>query len=240
MVSSNVNIAQLFESFQEQMKNKLTTNRVFIQHPGSKGEASETAWITWLSDYLPKRYSVGSAFIIDSNNNISEQIDIVIYDNQYSPFVFNQDGAKYIPAESVYAIFEVKQEMDKFNIEYAKKKAKSVRSLSRTSAPIKHAGGIHKPVNLNRIISGIITLTSKYNLQKSEAFSENLSECDPDKILEIGLTLDSGAFTYIENKLVVSKGEDGLLFFFLELLNLLQKQGTVPAMDLNAYMKHLR
>ena len=34
-----------------------------------------------------------------------------IYDQQYTPFVFVEDGVKFIPAESVYAAFEVKQEV---------------------------------------------------------------------------------------------------------------------------------
>jgi hypothetical protein len=33
---------------------------------------------------------------------LREQVDIVIYDRQYSPFLFNQNGAKCVAAESVY------------------------------------------------------------------------------------------------------------------------------------------
>ena len=122
------------------MITKLSTNRMSIIHPGAKGDVSELNWIQWLKDYLPKRYCVDKAFIIDCENNISDQIDVVIYDQQYSPFVFNQDSVIYIPAESVYAVFEVKKELNKEYIEYAEKKAGSVRSLHRTSAPIPHAG----------------------------------------------------------------------------------------------------
>lgn len=37
----------------------------------------------------------------------------MIYDRRYSPFLFNQSGAVFIPAESVYAVFEVKQELSR-------------------------------------------------------------------------------------------------------------------------------
>lgn len=35
----------------------------------------------------------------------SHQIDIVIYDNWFTPFIFSQNGFHYIPAEGVYAVF---------------------------------------------------------------------------------------------------------------------------------------
>lgn len=62
---------------------------------------------------------VDKATIIDSAGNQSEQIDLVIYDAQYSYLVFTQGNRKLIPAESVYAVFEVKQELNKAYIEYA-------------------------------------------------------------------------------------------------------------------------
>ena len=41
--------------------------------------------------------------VIDHEGNVSQQIDIVLYDVFYTPFIFNHDGFKYIPAEGVYA-----------------------------------------------------------------------------------------------------------------------------------------
>ena len=67
-----------------------------------------------LKKHLPSRYQVEKAFIVDINGELSEQIDIVIFDHHYCPLLFNLDGAVYIPAESVYAVLKpiVKQETD--------------------------------------------------------------------------------------------------------------------------------
>ena len=73
------------------------------------------------------------------------KLDLVIHDRHFSPFWFNQDGALYIPAESVYAVFEVKQGLEKETVQDAGKKAASVRNLHRTSAPVPWAGGTTKP-----------------------------------------------------------------------------------------------
>jgi hypothetical protein len=66
--------------------------------------------------------------------------------------LLNRDGVLYVPAESVYAIIEVKQELSRTYIKYAGDKIKSVRCLKRTSVPIPHAGGTYKPKPPDRII----------------------------------------------------------------------------------------
>lgn len=238
-----INIKQLFYDFQAQMITKLSTNRRNISHPGSKGDASELNWIEWLKGYLPKRYCVDKAFIIDCENNISEQLDIVIYDQQYTPFVFNQDSIKYIPAESVYAIFEVKQELNKENIEYAGKKAESVRALKRTSAPIPHAGGFYPPKPHNDILAGILTLSSVWIEPLGTSFEEHIGNLKSNQQLNIGCVLQSGSFIvdYKDNKITIQKStkEESFIYFFLKLLMELQKLATIPAIDIECYARAL-
>lgn len=232
-----IDIKSLFYSLQTQMCAKLSTNRQHIQHPGIKGDSSELNWIEWLKTYLPKRYSVDKAFIIDCDGNMSDQIDVVIYDQQYSPFVFNQDNAYYIPAESVYAIFEVKQEINKENIIYAGDKTKSVRSLKRTSTAIPHAGGYYAPKPHNKILSGILTLSSVWNPPLGKSFEEAIYSLEDESKLDIGCILAEGSFLadYKNDVLMKSTEKESLIFFFLKLLIELQSLGTTPAIDINCY-----
>lgn len=91
-------------------------------HSVVKGDATEQTWLKIFQDYLPKRYQAEKAHIVDSKGNFSEQIDIVIFDRQYSPFIFKFKGATIVPAESVYAVFEIKQKINSHNISYTQKK----------------------------------------------------------------------------------------------------------------------
>ncbi|MFL0267910.1 DUF6602 domain-containing protein [Candidatus Clostridium radicumherbarum] len=238
-----IDLKELFYGLQKQMIAELKTNRECIPHPGTKGDCSEINWIEWLKKYLPKRYSVDKAFIIDCNNSISEQIDIVIYDQQYSPFVFNQGAAKYIPAESVYAIFEVKQELSKFNVQYAAEKAESVRNLTRTSAPIMHAGGSFPPKEPKEILAGLLTLTSTWVDPLGESFDNCLKSLSKKQRLNIGCILECGSFliNYTEGMLDIKKStnEEAFISFFLNLLMELQKVGTITAMDIMRYAQVL-
>lgn len=46
---NRIDLKLLFEGLQSQMISQLNTNREFITHSGSKGDALENAWIEWLS-----------------------------------------------------------------------------------------------------------------------------------------------------------------------------------------------
>lgn len=69
-----------------------------IKHPGAKGGASESQWHKLLKTHLPKRYRVCKAAIIDSTGGESDEIDVAIFDNQYSLLLLELDDVTYIPA----------------------------------------------------------------------------------------------------------------------------------------------
>lgn len=243
MTENTVDLRQLFSGLQEQMRAKLGTITQSVSHPTTKGDATELNWITMLKDYLPKRYKVDKAFVVDSTGKISEQIDIVIYDQHYSPFLFNQDGTIYVPAESVYAVLEVKPTIDKTNLDYACNKARSVRNLFRTSSLIVDKGGLHRGRELFKIVTGIVTTTSNWIPPLGTSFEDSLKNKNEDERLDFGCALDSGAFRILyEPSFSIEKSgsEDSLIFFFLTLLAKLQALGTVPAMDISEYEKVLR
>ncbi len=91
---------------------KLETVRQSFGHPRTKGDASEKVWLELLQTYLPQRYQAATAHVVDSKGVFSDQIDVVVFDRQYSPFIFNYQGQTIIPAESVYAVFEAKQSIN--------------------------------------------------------------------------------------------------------------------------------
>ncbi|MFH0815290.1 MAG: DUF6602 domain-containing protein [Methanobacteriota archaeon] len=241
---SKVKLPHLFMDLQKEMVAKLSTGRRAIRHPGSKGDDSELNWQKWLENYLPSRYSVGKAFVIDSRGGISDQIDLVIYDCQYSPFLFRHEGATYIPAESVYAVFEVKQSLDKKMIQYAGEKAASVRKLYRTSAEIPHAGGKYAPQKPKPIFAGILSLDSKWKPMFGSPIKEALANFKDSERLDFICALKNGSseISYNANGPVIDESEkkDALVFFFLKLLARLQQVGTCPAIEFPEYAKALK
>lgn len=235
-------LTEAYEGLQAQLTAGLNVSRRVIDHPGATGDGTEAKWLKILKDHLPTRYQAEKAFIVDSDGTQSEQIDIVIYDRQYTPELYNVDGQKVIPAEGVYAALEVKQTLDKRNIEYAGQKVSSVRKLNRTSAPIVHAGGEHDPRNLTPILGGILATESSWNPAYGDPFEACLRERTPDEHIDIGCVVSSGGFELrydsddVLSDIHTSSAEQALSFFFLHLLHRLQRIGTVPAIEYQAYL----
>jgi hypothetical protein len=263
-MSKGIDIKMLFGGLQNQMVAQLNTNRKFITHPGSKGDSLENAWIEWLRNYLPNRYSVDKAIVIDHQGNTSDQIDIIIYDNWYTPFIFSQNGFHYIPAEGVYAVFEVKPDIKQSYIEYSANKIESVRKLNRTSAKMISSGEKKDPRALTKIVGGILCNTNTFTHSNNKTIEKHLKKQKGLKGIDFGCITDYGSFVvdyngkedtkeddlgkryknYYENrefeKLIFSKRKNSLVTFFMQLTRYLQQAiGTVPAINLQSYLNKI-
>lgn len=230
-----MNLSELFHGLQAEML--ATLGILEISHPTAKGDFCELNWLKFFQEKLPRRYQAEKAFVVDSKGYISDAIDIIIFDNHFSPFLLNKNGVKYIPAESVYAVFEVKQDLNPSNLRYAMAKANSVRSLYRTTMPINNAGKIQEPKEPQEIFAGILTSRVKWTKNYETHLRKNTKTSDKNSRLDIGCSIDglcfhleNGAITINHDKKIV------LITFFLQLLNMLQKIGTVSAMDVSAYL----
>lgn len=233
---------EILNGLQAQLEGNLRATREAVEHSGALGAATEDDWLHVLKDHLPHRYQADRAFVIDSSGATSDQIDIVIYDRQYSPFLYNKASQRFVPAESVYAILEVKQDLNKDHVEYAGQKAASVRCLTRTSVPIPYAEGEYRARPLPRIIAGLLVYKSSWSPPFGDAFHDVLGTLDEQEQLDIGCSLMEGAFeaSYEAEHIVNVKAIEGphsLVQFFMRLLRQLQALATVPAIDYEAYLE---
>jgi hypothetical protein len=89
----------------------------------------------FLREHLPKRFDVGSGFVIDSLDNISKQTDVIIYDALNCPVYRASDVAAIIPSDNVAAIVEVKSRLDKETMRQAFENIRAVKSLVKAKLP---------------------------------------------------------------------------------------------------------
>jgi len=229
-------LQEAFTLEQELLKVKLELSAQSVTHPGSLGEVNEEYFIEILRKYLPKRYAVDTGIVIDSLGATSDQIDVIIYDNQYTPTLLDQQSHRFVPAEAVYGVLEVKPTIDKDYLEYAGKKAESVRRLNRTSVKIVHAGGEFPAKELFPIIGGIVA--SKIDWKdgfSGKSFMENYESLGELQKLDCGLAVSGSVFDIYSGKMEIGPGNQALAYFLFRLLQKLQSLGTVPAIDWNAY-----
>jgi uncharacterized protein DUF6602 len=238
---SDWSLTELLSGLHEEIQQKLAIARKSFAHPGTKGDASEQVWLDMLQAYLPQRYQAASAHVVDSQGNFSDQIDVVVFDRQYSPFIFKFQGQTIVPAESVYAAFEAKQAINAAQVEYAQKKVATVRRLHRTSLPIPHAGGTYPAKQLIPILGGLLTFESDWNPAFGQPLENALGVSDEIERLNMGCVAAHGHFTFDAKSNAYTFTKDGrpATAFLFNLISTLQFSGTVPMIDIQAYARWL-
>jgi len=216
----------------------------FTDHGTTIGDASEADWQSMLRDFLPARYGVGAVTVVDSSGNKSQQIDLAVWDQQYSPNWFTtSDGDRFIPAESVYAVFEVKPEIDKEYVEYAGLKIESVRDLARVPAPIHHIGGRASAPDPNSkpILGGILALRSGWKTTLAgSAGKKAIHSQTGNRRIDIGIALNDLSFDHnMAGQIEFSPDGTQLIFFAIRLFQRLQPLATAFSPDMLAYEKAL-
>jgi hypothetical protein len=216
-----------------------------IQHKGGRGTVGESEWRDVIHEFLPTRYRVaGNTEVIDHTGQTTEQQDIVIYDQHFCPLFFDEGGITKVPAESVYAVFEVKPALDKGVIEYAMEKAASVRRLERTNVEITDRGQRKPPREPFEIVAGVLALDSDWNPPFGDPLENALAYTDKDHRLQLGCALRHGAFEVLyddeaEASVIEAASEGALMFLLMRLFARLQVIGSPMAIDLRAYSKSL-
>lgn len=225
-----MDIKSLFNTKQTILESKLD---ILLEHPVTKGEHCESAWIDFFRSFLPNKYAVDKGFVFDHKGNVSEQIDIIIYDSLYAPLMFGTDaGEKFITAESVYAVFESKPKIDKETLNYANNKINSVTALERTSRGVINAGKYCAPRALTNIIGGILAIES-VGLDTIEEHIKIYNNID------VGCAIKMHSFLVNRNEnntyLSHASGKETILAFFYIILDELYKLGTVAGIDIRSY-----
>ena len=234
-MSEPFDLAKAYTAKQDHMLTGLGLMPQFTDHPGTKGDATEEQWVSVLREFLPQRYGVGPIFAIDSLGQQSGQIDIAIFDRQYSPLFFEQGDVRFVPVESVYAVCEVKPRMNKENLDYARDKVASVRRLHRTSAEIRHAGGTYpaQDPEAKPILGVFLSTHLDWGDIRGAAAVGSITEPQPTG-LDLGIAVRGGAFDQTDG-VAYSPGGQELIWFATRLYRALSRLGTALAIDLDAY-----
>lgn len=234
------NLHDVFLGEQESLLAKMRSRRANAGHPVAVGDGTEEGWRAVLDEFLPKRYCVSHGFVVDSKGNRSLQLDVIIHDRQYSPRIWEVGGHLYVPAESVYAVFEVKQDLNLGHVQAAAEKAASVRRLHRTQGTFAWLQG---PGNrpLTPILAGLLTPMTEWTPAFGKPFADARDALDADNHLDLGCVLAEGAWELTNpddsSSLAASPADSSLIAFLMTLAHRLQGLGTVGGIDYSEYQR---
>ena len=232
MASNKMSIKSMFKTKQAILESKLS---ILLDHPVTKGDHCESAWIDFFRNFLPNKYAIDKGFVFDAHGNVSDQIDVIIYDALYAPLIFGTEaGEKFITAESVYAVFDSKPAIDKSTLEYTNSKVASVADLVRSSRGMIIGGKAVPARELTHIIGGILAIDSV----EPETIEKHLAN---NPHIDVGCSIKKTSFIcYRDEESNIketnfSSSEESILAFFYIILDLLYQLGTVAGLDIRDY-----
>jgi hypothetical protein len=235
-----MNIITIFESIGKQMLTEFEGINSQIKHSGGRGGVREDSLKLFLETHLPHKYAICKGEVVDSLGNTSRQCDLIIYDRTTSPIFFTGETYQILPAESVYAVIEVKSVLNDAELKLAIENIQSVKSLQRENGKI---GGI------------LFAYKSAIRKNTMDKLSEKIrlanSSLKPDKYIDLLCVLEKGIICLCNEdgvtKLTKQLSErtmwvyteiyvSTLLWFFINLLDLLDGQVIIEP-DLIFYLK---
>ena len=132
VMTQNEVIFGIIENYKSLEVNKVKELNFTEKHPGTVGSHRELIWKDIFERIIPKKFAIEQGvFIIDSKGNISNEVDLAIFDEQYTPYVFQYGKIKYIPIEAVAVVVECKSKSWKKN--QLKEWSQSISDLKTSS-----------------------------------------------------------------------------------------------------------
>ncbi|MFW2552630.1 DUF6602 domain-containing protein [Aliarcobacter butzleri] len=110
-------------------------NNKGIKHQGLKGSFNENELNELIEKIIPKKYIITKGTIENSNNEQSNETDIIIYDNEILPYYFKKD-ISFIPVEAVKYIFEVKSSLNATELKTTMDKFRKYREIGGNSSTV--------------------------------------------------------------------------------------------------------
>lgn len=81
------------------------------KHHVTTGTFREDIWRSLFEQIIPRKFSIAqSVFIMDSQKRVSKEVDLAIFDEMYTPYIFRYGRIKYIPIEAVAVVIQCKSE----------------------------------------------------------------------------------------------------------------------------------
>lgn len=109
MSNKNGVVQSLIHNYQYEEKSIVSQLYFKHDHHPTIGVFREQIWKKLFEDIVPRKFVVEqSIFILDSNGQVSNEVDLAIIDEMYTPYIFRKGQLKFIPIEAVAVAIQCK------------------------------------------------------------------------------------------------------------------------------------
>ena len=103
-----------------------------IEHRGSKGKVREKEILKeFLTRYCPCNIGLSDGEIISTDDQVSPQTDITLFEKNSTPALLTKEGYQVFPIECVYGVMEVKSFLDKAQLQDSFEKIKRIKKMPK-------------------------------------------------------------------------------------------------------------
>lgn len=107
-------IQHIIDNYDNLEKELVTQLNYSCKHGTTLGSNREEIWKNLFERLVPKKFNIErGVFIMDSFGHCSKEVDLAVYDEQYTPYIFRYGTLKFIPIEAVAAVIECKSKITK-------------------------------------------------------------------------------------------------------------------------------
>ncbi len=213
-------LKSIFDNLELSLKNEMN---IKIQHNLEDGKYREYLVKRILSKIVPSKYEITNGFIIDSENNKSDEMDIIIYDKSYVPPFFDETYT-VVPIEAVIAVIQVKTDLTWDQFEKAIKNLNSIDKLvSKTGGKIISANG-GKIMDEQRYVAPYkIIVSYKSSIVEKYDFSNEMN----NKYLDMIYIIDGNHDLFIKHR----QEPDGVVNLNKEKLDIYKSGGYIERIE---------
>jgi hypothetical protein len=129
-----------------------------LPHSGERGRNNEERFREFLGRVLPRKYSVGSGFVVCSESSVpvSSQTDVVLFDEFLNAPIHRELASHVYPVEIVYGTVEVKGCLEKRDLPKICEDIAKLRALGQQRYYLRYSGvpkSEEQPTN--QVVGGI-------------------------------------------------------------------------------------
>lgn len=203
-------IEKIVENYVQNEKTLVKQLHFDACHPTAIGGFREDIWRSMFEQIVPKKFKIEqSVFIIDSHGQVSKEVDLAIFDETYTPYIFRYGRLKFLPIEAVAVVVECKSSSQ--DQERLKEWAQSIEDLKTSRR------------SRTRIISGIVLGEEKESVSQSATRPLRIFCCLNNTDVKGGLQSGDPLFDFIiraladDERLKIEMDEKSLLDWHIAL-----------------------
>jgi hypothetical protein len=126
-------IKNYYSALQDQFRLQSSVLTDVLPHAGERGRNDEERFREFLGRILPKKYSVGSGFVVCSEPSVpvSSQTDVVLFDEFHNSPIHRELTSHVYPVEMVYGTVEVKGRLERRDLKKIFEDIAKMRALGK-------------------------------------------------------------------------------------------------------------